>query len=165
VEWVLGDMRDKTAMHLTTEVDPRSGALCARNAYSLEFSGQVAFFDTDERAQPHRRPHRVHRPQRFAAQPGGAGPRAAVRPRGAGLDPCAAIQIGVELGVGQTREVVFRLGVGPSAEAAGSLAQRFRGPAAARRAREAVDAYWRHTLAAVRVETPIRRWMCWPTAG
>ncbi|MEN9427546.1 MAG: hypothetical protein RLZZ220_1895 [Pseudomonadota bacterium] len=155
VEWVLGDMRDKTAMHLTTEVDPRTGALCARNAYSLEFSGQVAFFDTDEsvRSLTGDRTEFIGRNGSLRSPAGLARERLSGRV-GAGLDPCAAIQIGVELGVGQTREVVFRLGVGPSAEAAGSLAQRFRGPAAARRAREAVDAYWRHTLAAVRVETP-----------
>ena len=38
VEWVLGDLRAKSAMHVTTEIDPRSGALYARNPYSTEFA-------------------------------------------------------------------------------------------------------------------------------
>ena len=45
VEWVLGDLRPKTAMHVVTEVDTNSGALFARNSYNTEFAGRVAFFD------------------------------------------------------------------------------------------------------------------------
>jgi cellobiose phosphorylase len=161
VEWVLGDMRDKTAMHLTTEVDPRTGALCARNAYSLEFSGQVAL-RYRRAARSRRRPHRVHRPQRLAAQPGGAGPRAAVRPRGAGLDPCAAIQIGVELGAGRRGRSSSGSASAAVPKAAGRPASA-RGPAA-RRAREAVTPTGAHACAGPG-QAPIRRWMCWPTAG
>ena len=46
-EWVLGDNRTKTAMHIHTEVDPDSGALFAKNQYNTEFAKRVAFFDTD----------------------------------------------------------------------------------------------------------------------
>lgn len=114
---------------LTTEVDPRTGALCARNAYSLEFSGQVAFFDTDEsvRSLTGDRTEFIGRNGSLRSPAGLARERLSGRV-GAGLDPCAAIQIGVELGVGQTREVVFRLGVGPSAEAAGSPGPAFSWP-------------------------------------
>ena len=45
VEWVLGDLRSKSAMHVCTEVDPNSGALLARNPYNTEFADRVAFFD------------------------------------------------------------------------------------------------------------------------
>ena len=47
VEWVLGDLRPKSAMHVNTEVDPFSGALYARNSYNSEFPERVAFFDVD----------------------------------------------------------------------------------------------------------------------
>ncbi len=46
-EWVLGDNRMKTAMHIHTEVDPESGALFAKNQYNTEFNNRVAFFDVD----------------------------------------------------------------------------------------------------------------------
>jgi cyclic beta-1,2-glucan synthetase len=47
VEWVLGDMRPKSAMQVATEVDPNSGALFARNPYNTESTGRVAFFDVN----------------------------------------------------------------------------------------------------------------------
>ena len=48
VEWVLGDMRSKYQMHIITELDIRSGAILARNAYSPEFEKRYAFFDVNE---------------------------------------------------------------------------------------------------------------------
>jgi len=51
VEWVLGDLPPKTAMHVATEIDPGNGALYARNPYSTEFPDRVAFFDVDDTAR------------------------------------------------------------------------------------------------------------------
>ena len=48
VEWVLGDLRPKSAMHVITEIDPNSGALFARNPYNTEFADRIAFFDVDD---------------------------------------------------------------------------------------------------------------------
>ena len=73
---------------------------------------------------------------------------------GAALDPCAAIQVPFEIGPGQSREVVFRLGMGRSADEAGQLVQRFRGSAAAREALDAVHEHWNRTLGALQVDTP-----------
>jgi cyclic beta-1,2-glucan synthetase len=155
VEWVLGDLRAKSAMHVSTEVDPQSGALFARNPYNTEFAGRVAFFDVDEQ----KRSVSGDRTE-FLGRNGTAGDPAALRRArlsgkvGAGLDPCAAIQVSVDLADGQGREIIFRLGVGRNASEAGSLVQRFRGGFAARGALEAVWQQWNHTLGAVQVETP-----------
>ena len=54
VEWVLGDLRPKSSMHVITEIDPKSGALFARNPYNTEFRDRTAFFDVDETI-PHRK--------------------------------------------------------------------------------------------------------------
>ena len=51
VEWVLGELREKTGMHVITEIEPASKAICARNAYNAEFSGKVAFFHVDDPAR------------------------------------------------------------------------------------------------------------------
>ncbi len=74
---------------------------------------------------------------------------------GAGLDPCAAIQVRFELADGQEREIVFRLGAGRDADEAaqaGAALPRHRRPRAARSKR--CWQYWNHTLGAVQVETP-----------
>ena len=155
VEWVLGDLRAKSAMHVATEIDARSGALCARNQYSPEFSDRQAFFDVDD---PKRR--LTGDRSEFIGRNGSLrNPAAMHRSRlsgkvGAGLDPCAAIQVGFDLLDGQEREIVFRLGVGLNVDDAARLVQRFRGAVAARGALEAVRQHWKHTLGAVQVETP-----------
>jgi len=157
VEWVLGDLRPKTAMHITTEVDAGSGAIFARNAYNTEFPNRLAFFDVDD-AQ---RSFTCDRAEFIGRNGSLANPAALGRTHlsgklGSGLDPCTALQVGVNLGDGQAREIVFRLGVGgiPGAEDAHRLVHRFRGNDAARRALEAVWAFWNHSLGAVQVETP-----------
>ena len=73
---------------------------------------------------------------------------------GATLDPCAAIQIPIELYPGQQREIIFRLGVGRNTDDTANLVQRHRGSDAARTALESVWQYWNHTLGAVQVDTP-----------
>ena len=155
VEWVLADLRTKSAMHVATEIDPQSGALYARNPYSTEFADRVAFFDVDD-------PKRNLTGDRteFLGRNGTLqNPAAMQRSRlsgkvGAGLDPCAAIQVSFDLADGQERDVVFRLGAGRNVDDASKLVQRFRGNTAARGALEAVWQHWNHTLGAVQVDTP-----------
>jgi len=154
-EWVLGDLRPKSAMHVITELDPNSGALFARNSYNSEFADRVAFFDVDEVT----RTVSGDRTEFLGRNGTLRSPAAMRRSRlsgkvGAALDPCAAIQVPFELADGQEREIIFRLGAGRDADDARNLLQRFRGSAAARGALEAVWQYWNHTLGAVNVETP-----------
>jgi len=156
VEWVLGDMRSKSGMHIITEADPVSGALFARNAYNTEFGGRVAFFDCDAslRSVSGDRMEFIGRNGTLDA------PAALRRSRlsgkvGAGLDACAAIQAPFDLLPGQEREIVFVLGVGGRRNAdASSLVQKHRSAGAAHEALAAVHAHWEQVLGAVRIETP-----------
>jgi cyclic beta-1,2-glucan synthetase len=155
VEWVLGDLRPKSAMHVTTEIDPNSGALFARNPYNTEFHDRTAFFDVDDKA----RTLTGNRTEFLGRNGTLRSPAAMTRTRlsgkvGAALDPCAAIQVSFDLAAGQEREIVFKLGVGRDADDARNLVNRFRGPTAARGALDAVWQHWKHTLGAVNVETP-----------
>jgi len=155
VEWVLGDMRNKYAMHIVTESDPATGALLARNAYNTEFPGRVAFFDTDAgtRSVTCDRMEFLGRNggPRIPAAMGRAGLSGRI---GAGLDPCAAIQVPFELGKDETREVIFRLGAAPDAKGASDLAHRYRGSNAAIAALDEVRMHWRWTLGKVQAKTP-----------
>ena len=156
VEWVLGDLRAKSDMHVVTELDPISGAMFARNAYNTEFAERIAFFDVDtaNRSVTGDR-------NEFIGRNGSLGnPAALGRTRlsgkaGAGFDPCSAIQVPMELAAGQQREVIFMLGVaGRRSADVSNLVQRYRGAAAARNALEAVRKHWDHTLGAVQIDTP-----------
>ena len=155
VEWVLGDLRSKTGMHVITEIDRESGALFARNPYNTEFAGRVAFFDVDDATRTVSGDRREFLGRNGTLRSPEAMTRARLSGRvGAALDPCAAIQVPFDLADGQEREMVFMLGTGQDDGDAINMIHRFRGSAAARGALEAVWQYWRHTLGAVQVETP-----------
>ncbi len=155
VEWVLGDEREKTAPHVVTDTDPGTGALFARNPYSMEFPDRVAFLDTDDRTGTVTGDRAEFLGRNGTMQSPAAMTRARLSGKlGATLDPCAAIQIPIELYPGQQREIIFRLGVGRNTDDTANLVQRHRGSDAARTALESVWQYWNHTLGAVQVDTP-----------
>jgi cyclic beta-1,2-glucan synthetase len=156
VEWVLGDLRPKSTMHIITETDPATGALFARNPYNTEFTERTAFFDVDTTS----RTISGDRNEFIGRNGSLQNPAAMERVRlsgtvGAGLDPCAAMQVQFELVQGQQREIVFMLGMADTRHTnVGNLVQHYRGGAAAQNALNAVHAYWERTLGAVQIETP-----------
>ena len=152
VEWVLGDLRTKTAMHVVTEIDAKTRravrAQCLQHRISP--TGSRSSTSTTRRAAL-----TCDRTE-FIGRNGslrntrGDGARRGFRARsGAALDPCAAIQVPFELADGRSARVIFRLGAGRNADDARStgaaLPRRGRG---ARRARRRA-AHWQHTLGAV----------------
>jgi cyclic beta-1,2-glucan synthetase len=154
-EWVLGESRDKTLPHVVTELDAMSGALFARNAYSSEFGERVAFVDSSETT----RTVTADRTEFLGRNGTPADPAALRRIRlsgrvGAGFDPCAAMQVPVDLDDGQEKEVVFILGAARDVEQARQLVQRFRGAASAQQALESVWQYWGRSLGTFYCETP-----------
>jgi len=155
VEWVLGDLRSKCAMHVVTELDPRSGAILARNAFNPEFAHIVAFFDVDDAT----RTISGDRAEFIGRNGSLAMPAAMARARlsgkvGAAMDPCAAIQVPFELAEGQSRRIIFRLGVGRSADDASAQVLRLRRAGTAGNSLESIRAHWQRTLGAVRFQTP-----------
>ena len=157
VEWVLGDMRPKTVMHVNTEVDPLNGALYARNPYNAEFPGTVAFFAADNKTGTMCGDRTEFIGRNGSMRDPAALSRAHLSGKaGTALDPCGAIQIPFDLYNGEEREIVFTLGAGNNANDARDLVQRFCSSAGAREALAAVSGYWTRTLGAVQVETPDR---------
>jgi cyclic beta-1,2-glucan synthetase len=103
-EWLLGDLRPKSAMHIVTEIDPVVGTLFARNPYHAEFGSRVAFFDVGDAT----RTSTCDRAEFIGRNGSLRRPAAMTRMRlsgkvGTALDPCAAIQVPFELGPGQER--------------------------------------------------------------
>ena len=159
---------------VVTEIDAASGvAVRAATPTTRSLRRRVAFFHCD-RARPFidLRSDRVHRPQPLACR--GRRRWRAKRSQGragAGLDPCAALQVIVEIPPGESRQVAFVLGRG-------------RGPRPRRRPGRAVSAtstkcrrhargaeqFWDDTLGAVQVHTPddsfdllVNRWLLYQT--
>jgi cellobiose phosphorylase len=156
LEWVLGDERAKTAMHISTEIDAGNNAVLARNPYNTDFSGRTAFFAVDATPGASFSGDRAN----FLGRNGTlAAPAAMGRARlgggtGTALDPCAAIRVPCDLAEGGDREIIFRLGAAVDKPAAQQLLRDSAGRDAARTALAAVKRYWRHAVDAVRIETP-----------
>jgi cellobiose phosphorylase len=154
-EWVLGDLRPKSLLHVQTEVDLETGALLAHNHYNTDFPGRIAFLDVNDGTRT-----LTGDRKEFLGRNGSLSqPAALQRARlsgnvGAGLDPCGAMQVTLDLPDGQERETGFRLGVGRDAGEVQHLIQRFRRADASRVTLEGVWAYWNRTLGAVNVDTP-----------
>jgi len=155
VEWVLGDLRSKTAMHVITEIDRNTGALFARNPYNTEFHKRTAFFCVDDMSRSVTGDRSEFLGRNGTLRFPSAMKHARLSGKvGAALDPCGAIQVNFELPAEQDREIAFRLGVGLNAADAGNLVSRFRGTTAPYAALDAVWKHWAHTLGAIHLETP-----------
>ena len=171
VEWVLGVSRSANAPSIVTEIDPATGALLARNAWNADFAGRVAFADlrgrqtawTADRAEFLGRNGTLDHPAMLER---GTAPSGRV---GAGLDPCAALQVVIELAPGGRAEIVFLLGQGDTLEAARALVVRYRAADVALTLKD-VTTQWDDTLGAIQVKTPDRsmdlmlnRWLLYQT--
>jgi cyclic beta-1,2-glucan synthetase len=154
-EWVLGDLRAKNPLHVQTELDPKTGAFLARNPYSTEFPGRIAFVDLDgdgvsttgDRGEFIGRNGSLARPEGLRRE-------SLSGKVGAGLDPCGALMIPISLRDGEEHETEIRLGVGRDPADLQDLIQRFRRAGAGRTALEGVWSYWNQALGTVIVETP-----------
>jgi cyclic beta-1,2-glucan synthetase len=154
-EWALCPPRAGEHRFVITEQDPGTGAVLARNPYNSDFRGRVAFAHaspmpvsaTGDRLEFLGRNGSLRRPAALARESLG-------HRFGAGLDPCAALQVRVDLEPGQTRDVVLLLGQGDDLAHALALAGRFGSVEAARTALEQVEQHWDAMLGTVQVETP-----------
>ncbi|MDH3792991.1 MAG: glycosyl transferase, partial [Rhodospirillales bacterium] len=111
-EWVLGTSRGASGPFIATDIDGTTGAVLARNPWSIAFSGRIAFADLGGRQTA----WTADRTEFLGRNGGPAAPAALVGKTplsgitGAGFDPCTALQSVVELGAGETAEVVSFLG-------------------------------------------------------
>jgi cyclic beta-1,2-glucan synthetase len=166
-EWVLGPPHDGIHLHVVTDIDPSTGSILASNAYNHEYRGHTAFSYVSEAPVSFTADRRS-----FLGRHGDLSRPAAMTQRvlsggaGAGLDPCAALQVHCTLQAGERRQLVFLLGQGTDRDHARALILRHGTVAAATSARHRVHASWNEILDAVRVRTPddsfdalVNRWL------
>ena len=156
-EWVLGTSRGASGPFIATDVERTSGAILARNPWSVAFSRRVAFADLGGRQTAWTADR-----SEFLGRNGGHAAPAALRGRtplsgttGAGLDPCSALQCVVDLAAGESTEVVWLLGQCGTAEDASALINRYR-TVDLDAVLDEVTQHWRTVLRAVQVRTPDR---------
>jgi cyclic beta-1,2-glucan synthetase len=155
VAWSLGPPREEVRRFTVTEIDETTGAVFARNPFNTDVPGQTAFWLATERpaSQTADRGEFIGRHRSLAA------PAALLRERlsgraGAGLDPCAALQVTLSIAPGDTRRVAFVLGHGLDRDRARGLAAQYASLAACEAALARAEASWHDILGAVRVRTP-----------
>jgi len=166
-EWVLGTLREKTAPFVIPEFDTARCALLARNPWNADFGERVAFLTCDRDPQS----FTTNRAE-FIGREGDASAPAALHRRSlsgavrAGADPCAALQIALELGAAETIELVFTLGQGRNLEHAQQLIEHWRNMRQVEEALAELHTHWDRLLGAVTIRTPepaldllVNRWL------
>src|SRR5437870_5738141 len=169
---VLGVLPARTVV---TELDSGSGAVLATNPANGEFADGVVFAAAVTEGAVRVTADRTAFIGRNGtpADPAALTDAAGLDGRtGAGLDPCAALQVTLPLAPGVTVECAFLLGETTNLGAARALIARYRGAAALDEAFDEVRAFWRETLSAVQVETPspaidlmVNGWLGYQTLG
>jgi cyclic beta-1,2-glucan synthetase len=154
-DWWLGPPRDGQQLHVVTEFAPELGAVLAWSPYAGPFAGHVAFLAASELpvAATGDRESVVGR-HRSSAAPRALGEPLLAGRFGAGLEPCAALQVHVALEPGQATMLVFVLGQGRDSVQARELITKHASAGAAEQALAAVSDLWGRTLGAMQVKTP-----------
>jgi cyclic beta-1,2-glucan synthetase len=164
LRWVLGTTPAECGAAVTTVYDEPLGAILARNPSCDGRASHVAFSAAvlDARHQCTAISHTADG-RGFLGPLGDLAAPAAIATQqrldhhaGSVSEPCAAWQLSVEVGPGESFECTFLLGETADAADAAELIQRFRGPERVAEELDKVIASWRNTLSAVEIETPNR---------
>jgi len=172
-QWVLGRTVSGGRPFVVTEYDAGSSAVLARNPWNPEFADCVAFLASD------RRPHGFTTDRaEFIGREGALRKPAALGRWGLsdtatpGVDPCAALQVHLDVGPGEAAAVTFVLGAGRDAAEAQALLARWRDGGTVDAGWRRLETHWDRLLGAVSVRTPepaldlmLNRWLLYQTVA
>jgi cellobiose phosphorylase len=165
--WVLGTEREETQTRVVTEWDAGAQLLLARNRYHADFGERVAFVASNLPAAS----VTGDRTEFLGRNGSLSAPAALTRTHlsgrvGAGLDPCAAFQVVVDLAPQEATEVVFLLGQAADVKEAYSLAESYRKLETVEWSLQTTREWWDTILETVQVDTPdpavnflLNRWL------
>ena len=156
LEIILGDVRSKTNMHISSEQDPVTGALLFQNHYNSAFAERTSFFKVDggynfsytaDRSEFIGRNRQLNNPQALY--------RKKLSGRvGAAMDTCAGLHIKFDLLNGAEKEIVFLIGSEVNMQEAKNLLQRFADKKMVVQSLLDAKEYWKRIVEAVQVTTP-----------
>ena len=167
VEWTLGENRESSQMHVVTHWDDEVQALVARNRYHPEYGDRVAFAAINPPPQSYSGDRTS-----FVGRNHSLGNPAAMEQTrlsgrtGAGYDPCAALQVALELAPGERAEITCLLGQAESLDEVHKRVLHYRESPALETALSQTKAWWDDLLGTIEVHTPelaadflINRWL------
>ncbi len=167
LEWTLGENREASQMQVVTHWDDEIQALIARNRYHPEYGDRVAFAAINPPADSYSgdRTAFIGR-NRSLGNPAAMGRIRLSSRTGAGLDPCAALRVTLELSPGGRAEITCLLGQAESLDEAHQLVSTYREGLAWEAALSRTKAWWDDLLGTIEVRTPeratdflINRWL------
>ncbi|WP_435099576.1 GH36-type glycosyl hydrolase domain-containing protein [Arhodomonas sp. AD133] len=172
-EWVLGAQREASAGFLVPDYDGERRALLVRNPYSIEWPQQVAFLATANHVHGFTTDRREFLGRnRDLAHPAALERIGLAERVECGRDPCAALQVHVDLPANGQHAVTFLLGAAEDADAASSLLDAYRAPADIERAGQTAQAQWESLLGTLTLSSPdpqldilFNRWLAYQILG
>jgi cyclic beta-1,2-glucan synthetase len=155
MEMILGDLRSKTNPHIFSEYNAENFVLLLRNRYNSVFADRVTFFKvigvpesyTANRAEFIGRNRNLSDPQAMHRS-------TLSDTTGASVDPCAAIQIKIDLYNRDEKEIIFMLGNEKDIDAAMTLISKFPNADAVHQSFKETEAYWKDILGCIQIQTP-----------
>ena len=166
-EWLLGTTREEHQMHVVTSWDTETATLLARNAYHPDFGSRMAFASSTPKSVSHSGDRTA-----FLGRNGSPSNPVAMRRKtlnekvGAGYDPCAALQVQVELGPNEETSVSFHLGEAASVDEAKNIVSGLRDASSVERAFVDTKKWWDEMVGTLQVDVPdmsvnflVNRWL------
>ena len=153
VEWVLGTHRENTSPYILTTYNNEYEYLRAKNLYTMNFQGTLAFLFTNERIVGYTGDR-----QEFLGQHGDLqNPQGADRKlscsTGVCYDPCGAIQISIALMPEEEKTVIFGLGQCIDNYDIQRICNQYRNVDQVEEELNKVKEYWNKTLGVIQVHT------------
>lgn len=155
IEWVLGKTHDSSLPYIIPEYDAATASLIASNPFNTEFGERTAFLIASKQIHglTADRTEFIGR-GRTLASPSGLkriGLESRLTP---GEDPCAVLQVHLDLLPGAVEDIYFVLGQGRNKEQALELARKYHDPLNIELALEHTQVFWNQLLGRLQVHTP-----------
>ncbi|TKB26004.1 glycosyl transferase [Desulfopila sp. IMCC35006] len=167
VELTLGENRETTQMHISTHWDEETCAMLVKNHYHPEYGDRVTFVAITPEAESFSgdRTAFIGRNRSLAIPIAMELTKLSGRV-GAGLDPCAALQVTFTMAPGEHRCITCMLGQAESTAQAREIVLRYREDHAVADALQKTKSWWNELLGTIEVHTPelaadllINRWL------
>lgn len=166
-EWVLGENREDSQMHIITMWDPESQALFAYNRYHPDFGSHVAFVCS----VPISKSFTANRAEFIGrnndrTQPAALKRKGLAGTTGGAYDPCTALQLDIELNPNQENEIVFIMGYASDEATARSIILQCRENDFIENLYQNTLKWWDKLLETIQIATPepdinfaVNRWL------